>query len=110
MSYWRARTQPLKDQILMFCPKCATQNIDGASYCRGCGANISQVPQALAGELINGGVGRVHVGVSRRGRRQQKQPSVAEGIQGIIEGLGFVVVAILVSKYAPAGALWWYWL
>ncbi len=35
----------------MFCPKCAAQNLDGASYCRVCGANISLVPQALTGQL-----------------------------------------------------------
>ena len=35
----------------MFCPKCATQNIDGASFCRACGANISLIPQALSGQL-----------------------------------------------------------
>ena len=35
----------------MFCPKCATQNLDGASFCRSCGANISLIPQALAGQV-----------------------------------------------------------
>ena len=35
----------------MFCPKCATQNLDGASFCRGCGANISLVSQALTGQM-----------------------------------------------------------
>ena len=37
----------------MFCPKCATQNLDGASFCRACGANISLVPQALTGQMAN---------------------------------------------------------
>src|SRR5690349_6772059 len=36
----------------MFCPKCATQNLDGASFCRVCGANISMVPQALTGQIV----------------------------------------------------------
>ena len=35
----------------MFCPKCAAQNLDGTSFCRVCGANISMIPQALSGEL-----------------------------------------------------------
>ena len=35
----------------MFCPKCAAQNLDGASFCRVCGANISLVPNALSGGL-----------------------------------------------------------
>lgn len=75
-----------------------------------CGANISQVPQALAGQLITTTDDRIDQGFRTRGRRGQKQPSVAEGIQGIVSALGFVLVAILVSKYAPAGELWWYWL
>jgi len=37
----------------MFCPKCASQNVEGASYCRACGANVSLVPQALNGQLPN---------------------------------------------------------
>ena len=36
----------------MFCPKCATQNLEGASFCRTCGANISLVPQALTGQMV----------------------------------------------------------
>ena len=35
----------------MFCPKCAAQNLDGASFCRVCGANVSLIPQALSGQL-----------------------------------------------------------
>ena len=35
----------------MFCPKCASQNVDGAHFCRACGANISLVPQALTGQF-----------------------------------------------------------
>ncbi|MGI9105935.1 MAG: zinc-ribbon domain-containing protein, partial [Pyrinomonadaceae bacterium] len=35
----------------MYCPKCGTQNVDDASFCRGCGANVSLIPQALDGRL-----------------------------------------------------------
>ncbi len=35
----------------MFCPKCGTQNLDDAKFCRACGADIRLVPHALAGRL-----------------------------------------------------------
>ncbi|MGH9903752.1 MAG: zinc-ribbon domain-containing protein, partial [Pyrinomonadaceae bacterium] len=35
----------------MFCPRCAAQNVDDASFCRACGTNISLVPQALTGRF-----------------------------------------------------------
>jgi hypothetical protein len=31
----------------MYCPKCAAANMDEAKFCRGCGANIGSVLQAL---------------------------------------------------------------
>jgi zinc-ribbon domain len=94
----------------MFCPKCATQNIEGASFCRVCGANISLVPQALTGQLArptDAGLDRY----SRRGRRRgPRQPTLEEAIRQMMSGVGFLLVAIAISVYAPAGRLWWFWL
>ena len=91
----------------MFCPKCATQNIDGASYCRACGANISLVGQALSGQLpVPPAPGDDRF--SRRKRR--RQPSVEEAIRSLMMGVAFVVVAFLAAEYAPAGKIWWFWL
>lgn len=36
----------------MYCPKCATQNDDGARFCRACGAAIEVVALALDGKLV----------------------------------------------------------
>ena len=87
----------------MFCPKCASQNIEGASFCRGCGANISLVPQALSGELP------APDDRSRR-RHRKREPSLDQGIRSLMMGIAFIIVSILVAKYSPAGELWWYWL
>jgi hypothetical protein len=92
----------------MFCPKCATQNVDGASFCRSCGANISLVPQAISGQLPVANSSPELDRISRRFRR--REPSIEEAIRTIIMGVAFVVVAILVSKYAPAGNIWWFWM
>lgn len=92
----------------MFCPKCATQNVDGASFCRSCGANISLIPQALSGQLPTApeeqSFGR---GFKRKGRRE---PSLDDGIRHLMMGLAFIVVSVLVGKYSPGGWTWWYWL
>jgi hypothetical protein len=92
----------------MFCPKCATQNVDGASFCRSCGANISLVPQALSGELPTNRATEALDRISRRKRR--KEPTIDEGIRHLMMGIAFVVISILVGKYSPGGWTWWYWL
>src|SRR5262245_7631913 len=35
----------------MYCPKCGTQNIDTAKFCRSCGIDVSSVLQAMTGRL-----------------------------------------------------------
>ena len=98
----------------MFCPKCATQNVEGASFCRVCGANISLVPQALTGQLVDSNQHSMDRDARREERRRRrhrgKEPSLDEAVRNMIMGVGFVVVAMLVSKYAPAGQIWWFWM
>lgn len=92
----------------MFCPKCATQNVDGASYCRSCGANISLIPQALNGQLP---AAPVRADIERAFRRKRwKEPSLDEGARLLLMGIAFVVVSILIGKYSPGGWTWWYWM
>lgn len=93
----------------MFCPKCATQNVDGSSFCRSCGANISLVPQALKGSLPDTTQTQWPDRKSIL-RKRQSEPSIEQAVQGIVMGLAFTVVSILVSKYAPGGEFWWFWL
>ena len=91
----------------MFCPKCATQNVDGASFCRACGENISLVPLALSGKQTP--PSNEHEDRYTR-RRRRREPSVEEAIRSIVMGIAFVVVSILVMEYAPAGRIWWFWM
>ena len=93
----------------MFCPKCATQNVDGASYCRACGANISLVPQALTGQLPLADQPQWADRYSRH-KRRRRQPSVEEAIRSLMMGIAFAVISILVGKYSPGGWTWWYWM
>src|ERR1051325_2759969 len=90
----------------MFCPKCATQNVDGASYCRSCGANISLVPQALTGQLPSSEPAPYEY----YGRKRRRQPSVEYAVRSLISGVAFAVVAVMVFKFNPGSARWWFWL
>lgn len=92
----------------MFCPNCAGQNLDGASFCRVCGANISLVPQALSGELPPPS----DEAVSRQEKRQAKRESKYCGVDGAFRnafmGVGFLFVAIALSFSIGRG--WWFWM
>jgi hypothetical protein len=92
----------------MFCPKCATQNVDGASFCRSCGANISLIPQALSGQLQTRQASDRFDREFKRKRR--REPSLDDAIRHFVMGLAFVIVSILIGKYSPGGWTWWYWM
>jgi zinc ribbon protein len=96
----------------MFCPKCATQNVDGASFCRSCGANISLIPHALSGQLPTATVDddRGDWRDDLRKRRRNRPPTIDAGIRNLTMGIAFVVISILVGLYSPGGWTWWYWL
>ena len=93
----------------MFCPKCAAQNLDGASYCRVCGANISLVPQALSGQLPQAG----EVGVSRMDkralRRHGKECSLDTAFKNAFMGVAFLLVSMALA-FSAMGRGWWFWM
>jgi hypothetical protein len=92
----------------MFCPKCATQNVEGASFCRSCGANISLVPQALTGQLPAAQPNDDFERLSRR--RRHREPSLDDGVRHLLMGVAFVIISLLISRYSPGGWTWWYWM
>ena len=89
----------------MFCPKCATQNLDGASFCRSCGANISLVQQALTGQLPEA---RNETNVEGR-RRKRDKLSMEIAFKNIFLGFAFLVISIALSR-SVVGQVWWFWL
>ena len=93
----------------MFCPKCAAQNVDGASFCRVCGANVSLVPQALAGRLPEAQAESTGIDCwpkGKRRRRGKEVPSLEKGIVSLFMGLGFIAAALAVMFRFPEGFTW----
>ena len=89
----------------MFCPKCATNNLDGASFCRTCGANISLVPQALSGQLTQPPPPEVKGGCrTRRGR----ELTLEQPFKNFFLGIAFVIISIVLSRTVGQG--WWFWM
>jgi|SRR6185369_8350805 hypothetical protein len=91
----------------MFCPKCATNNLDGVSFCRGCGANISLIPQALTGQVVQPPEMTRHE--RRRLRRQGKDVTLDQAFKNVFLGIAFFIVAIALSRMAM-GQTWWFWM
>lgn len=91
----------------MFCPKCATQNLDAASFCRSCGANISLVPQALSGHLPQ--PMSEDASVSGRGRRRRgREVSLDQAFKNIFMGIAFLLVSFALARSIGRG--WWFWM
>ena len=97
----------------MFCPKCATQNLDGASFCRSCGANISLVSQALTGQMAQpqppveqevdeGG------GFCSPRRKRGKELTLEQAFKNAFMGVAFLIIAIALSRTIGHG--WWFWM
>ena len=93
----------------MFCPKCATQNLDGAKFCRSCGANVSLVPQALSGQLPQAAPDDIDLD-SREGRRHGRRGlSLDHAFKNIFMGVAFLFVAIALA-FSRMGGGWWFWM
>jgi len=89
----------------MFCPKYATQNLDGASFCRTCGANVSLVPQALTGQLAKPEVAEC----APLGRRRGREVTLEHSFKNIFMGVAFLIIAIVLSR-TGLGQGWWFWM
>jgi zinc ribbon protein len=92
----------------MFCPKCATQNLEGASFCRTCGANISLVPQALTGQPLQAPLGQQIIVEHHGRRRRNREATLDSAFKNIFMGIAFLIVAIALSRTIGQG--WWFWI
>ena len=99
----------------MFCPKCGAQNIEDAKFCRGCGADIGLVPQALTGRLSEkravgyDAEGQPYDESGERIHKRKETPRLDKAISTGFTGIGFLVVSIVLA-FTRMGYGWWYWL
>jgi len=82
----------------MYCPKCATQNVEDAKFCRSCGANVSLVPQALSGRLPLDRASRFEEAIIRR-----RRPNLARGITRV--SLGFALLLVIAGIFFTKGTI-----
>jgi len=92
----------------MFCPKCATQNLEGASYCRSCGANISLIPHALSGQLPQAPGNEFDFGRRLR-KKYGRELTLDRAFKSAFMGVAFLLVSIALS-FSPMGRGWWFWM
>lgn len=93
----------------MFCPKCAAQNLDGARYCRVCGANISLVPQALTGQVPLASDEGLSRSEKRSRRRHGKEASLDAAFKNAFMGVAFLIVSMALA-FSAMGRGWWFWM
>lgn len=94
----------------MFCPKCGTQNPDNGKFCRTCGTDLGNVSQVLSGGNLPQAPPQQFY-IDRKGRFKSKDPDElwASGIKGLITGIGFLVVAVVLFETGVAGGHAWWW-
>lgn len=107
----------------MYCPQCAAQNIEGAKFCRACGADLRLVSQALKGSLPSNSrhawpdeVERVReeqrleeierAAELEREEKLRPPARIDQGIRDIFKGIGFLC-AFIIGMVAFRGAFWW---
>lgn len=114
----------------MYCPNCAAV-IDGAKFCRSCGANVSLVPQALTGRLSEQPEDAAPAREAKQSKpgnteawdlfervylrdAKQSKPSkpanIESAVGSIFSGIGMFLVALAVLRFMPGGRIWWFWL
>lgn len=93
----------------MFCPKCATQNLEGASFCRSCGANISLIPHALSGQLPQETPKDIEDYSRSRKRHGRRELSLENAFKNAFMGVAFLLVAMALA-FSRMGSGWWFWM
>lgn len=94
----------------MFCPKCAAQNLEGASFCRVCGANISLIPHALSGQLPQAREDEdVELHGRARRRHRRREPSLDNAFKNVFMGIAFLLVSMALA-FSRMGNGWWFWM
>ena len=82
----------------MYCPKCGSQNVEKSKFCRGCGADVSNVMTALEGKPS---------GKAPLTRAERAIAINSRGIRGVLGGIGFLFVAWVIWSRPPYDGIFW---
>lgn len=75
-----------EEHCLMYCPKCGTQNIEEAKFCRLCGTAFQELAKPALSLPI--------------------QPNYGRTFRPLFIGVGFLLIA-LISIFSHTGFIWW---
>ena len=89
----------------MYCPRCAVQNLDDAKFCRGCGADIRLVPQALQGTLHAAPAQRDEAATGEKKKKPRPPATVDEALKSLFTGFGLFII-FLIGLFVFRGAFW----
>jgi hypothetical protein len=79
----------------MYCPRCATQNLDDIKFCRACGTNLETVALALSDQQ--------HPVKLSKDEDEEPKPEKSwlekrkEGMDGIVKGTGLMGASLLIG-------------
>jgi zinc-ribbon domain len=79
----------------MYCPRCATQNLDGAKFCRACGTNLETVALALAQQLDPAQADKDAAKTPKAAKNKLEKRS--EGLAKIVRASGLIGGSALVG-------------
>ena len=93
----------------MFCPRCATENANNASFCRACGADLRLVPQALTGNLPTA-LPASQTKDDVLAKRKEPSPARLDKIfERIFVGLAFLAIFLGGLFFFRRGFMIWIW-
>jgi hypothetical protein len=79
----------------MYCPRCATQNLDGAKFCRACGTNLETVALVLAQQLDPA---QSDKGAAKKPKAaKNKLQKRSEGLTKIVQASGLIGASAVVG-------------
>lgn len=96
---------------MMYCPRCGTDNLNGASFCRACGADIRLVPQAMTGRLPTATGKEALTGGSQLAPpvKSESPAKVEKAFENIFIGLAFLLIFSAGLLFFRGGFMIWIW-
>jgi hypothetical protein len=95
----------------MYCPRCATQNLDGAKFCRACGTNLEIVALALTEQLdlVQWDKDAAKKPKTAKNKLEMRREGLARMVRasGLIASSGLVGAALALFSNSPDWIIIW---